>query len=362
LAPLVSAMRERSEAFEVTVVVTGQHREMLDQALKDFRLQPDFDFQLMKPNQEIADVTANVLIRTRDFLKENPLDLVVVHGDTTTAMAVALAAFYSHVPIAHVEAGLRTHDLSAPFPEELNRQFIGRVARWHFAPTDLSKSNLVREGVDPSSIVVTGNTVVDSLQSILREQKIVEISSQIVDVELDGLLPFDWSAERFVLITGHRRENFGEGFQEICEAIRALSEKLPDVSFVYPLHLNPAVRVDVVNSIGSISNVFLVDPLNYRSFVKLLSKAYLVLTDSGGVQEEASSLGKPVLVMRDKTERVEAVDGGGSLLVGSSRLKIVDAVLRILSDPALHSAMSQKNLSFGDGNATQRILKVLADW
>ena len=358
MAPVIHALREDRE-FSLTVCVTGQHREMLDQALETFSITPDLDLNLMAPGQELAHLTSSVLNEIGGALAKNRPDAVLVHGDTTTTLATAMASFYSHVPVGHVEAGLRTYNLQAPYPEEFNRQVISKIARWHFAPTEQSARNLVAEGIRDESITVTGNTVIDSLEWMLRVIDNETVLKRQILEKLDGMLPFLWRRSRFVLVTGHRRENFGEGFLEICEALRALSVTFPSVQFVYPVHLNPRVRSPVFTVLGGLPNVQLLEPLDYSSFLYLLKHCHLVLTDSGGIQEEAPSLGKPVLVMRDVTERPEGVEAGTAELVGSQRAKIVSSVSRLLSDQSHYEKMSRAHNPFGDGAATERIMQVL---
>lgn len=361
MAPLVREFKRYSDRFETVVCVTGQHREMLDQVLDLFQIVPDYDLNIMKPNQDLYDVTSKVLVGMRDVLKETKPDVVLVHGDTTTSMAAALAAFYQQIPVAHVEAGLRTGNIYSPWPEEMNRCITGRIATYNFAPTLCSKNNLLKENVAESSILVTGNTVIDALHWVvkklesdfhLRDRVSQEILGMGYDVNrLD-------SGRRLVLITGHRRENFGEGFFNICHAVNKLAETYPKVDFVYPMHLNPSVRKPVMEIIGNDKpNVFLIEPLQYLQFVYLMEKSYLVLTDSGGVQEEAPGLGKPVLVMRDTTERPEAVEAGTVSLVGADRQRIEQGVASLLDDSTLYEKMSKAINPYGDGKACVRIVQ-----
>jgi UDP-N-acetylglucosamine 2-epimerase (non-hydrolysing) len=359
MAPLVHRLKGEFEFFDVKVCVTAQHRQMLDQVLRTFEIVPDIDLDVMKTGQDLFDVTANVLQGMKGVFGKNKPDAVLVHGDTTTTLATSMAGFYAGVPVGHVEAGLRTHDLYAPFPEEFNRQVTSKVTRWHFAPTELSRSNLIAERVDQESITVTGNTVIDALHWVLsRIDQDGGKSSQMTQF-LNQALPFNWQSERFVLITGHRRENFGDGFLQICEALRELASKFDDVHFVYPVHLNPNVQKPVRTILQSLSNVHLIEPLDYEPFVYLLKHSYVVLTDSGGIQEEAPSLGKPVLVMRDVTERPEAVDAGTVELVGANKERIVAGVSRLLEDEIHYSKMSHAHNPYGDGKACGRILAVL---
>lgn len=359
MAPLVHRLKAEHEIFDVQVCVTAQHRQMLDQVLKIFDIEPDIDLNVMKPGQDLFDVTANVLQGMKTVFGENRPDAVLVHGDTTTTLATAMAGFYAGVPVGHVEAGLRTHDVYAPFPEEFNRQVASKVTRWHFAPTELSRANLIAERVDEESITVTGNTVIDALHWVLRRIETDADRSTLLKQSLNLALPFDWQSDRFVLITGHRRENFGDGFLQICEALRELASKFDGVQFVYPVHLNPNVQKPVHTILAGVSNVHLVEPLDYEPFVYLLKHSYVVLTDSGGIQEEAPSLGKPVLVMRDVTERPEAVDAGTVELVGANKERIIAGVSRLLEDEAHYSKMSLAHNPYGDGKACDRIVALL---
>jgi UDP-N-acetylglucosamine 2-epimerase (non-hydrolysing) len=359
MAPLVHRFKAEPEIFDIQVCVTAQHRQMLDQVLRIFDIVPDIDLDVMKPGQDLFDVTANVLQGMKGVFDKNNPDAVLVHGDTTTTLATAMAGFYAGVPIGHVEAGLRTHDLYAPFPEEFNRQVASRVTSWHFAPTELSRANLIAERVDDESITVTGNTVIDALHWVLNRIDADGDRSAKLTQSLNQALPFNWQSDRFVLITGHRRENFGDGFLQVCEALRELASKFGDVHFVYPVHLNPNVQKPVRTILEGLSNVHLVEPLDYEPFVYLLKHSYVVLTDSGGIQEEAPSLGKPVLVMRDVTERPEALDAGTVELVGANKKRIIAGVSRLLEDEAHYSKMSHAHNPYGDGKACDRILAVL---
>ena len=363
MAPLVKKLQEMPEAFQTIVCVTGQHREMLDQVLRLFEITPEYDLNIMKPNQDLYDITSRILLGMRDVLREVQPDIVLVHGDTTTSMAAALAAFYQQIPVGHVEAGLRTGNIYSPWPEEMNRLITGRITTHHFSPTPLARENLLREHVAEGQIIVTGNTVIDALQMVvgkLREDAALasevadRISEMGYDVQrLDG-------AKRMVLITGHRRENFGEGFLNICHAIKHLAEQYPDVDFVYPMHLNPNVRKPVLEILGEgAENVFLIEPLDYLPFVYMMQHSTLILTDSGGVQEEAPGLGKPVLVMRDTTERPEAVEAGTVLLVGTNREKIEQGVSQLLDDAEMYRRMSEAVNPYGDGLACERIAEAL---
>lgn len=366
MAPLVKAFQQQPEEFETVVCVTGQHREMLDQVLKIFEITPDYDLNIMKQGQDLYDVTARVLTGMRDVLKEAQPDVVLVHGDTTTSTAAALAAFYQQIPVGHVEAGLRTHNIYSPWPEEMNRQITGRIATYHFAPTPLSRQNLLAEGVKEEQVTVTGNTVIDALYMVVDKIK----ADRELDVQLEKLLAeagYDVKRldgeRRLVLITGHRRENFGEGFIRMCQAIKALTEKYPEVDFVYPMHLNPNVRRPIHEVFGEdlsrLGNMFFIEPLEYLSFVYLMEKSYIVLTDSGGIQEEAPGLGKPVLVMRDTTERPEALEAGTVKLVGTDYERIVAEVSALLGDRDYYEGMSRAVNPYGDGRACGRILNFL---
>ena len=366
MAPLVKAFQQQPEEFETVVCVTGQHREMLDQVLKIFEITPDYDLNIMKQGQDLYDVTARVLTGMRDVLKEAQPDVVLVHGDTTTSTAAALAAFYQQIPVGHVEAGLRTHNIYSPWPEEMNRQITGRIATYHFAPTPLSRQNLLAEGVKEEQVAVTGNTVIDALYMVVDKIK----ADRELDAQLEKLLAeagYDVKRldgeRRLVLITGHRRENFGEGFIRMCQAIKALTEKYPEVDFVYPMHLNPNVRRPIHEVFGEdlsrLGNMFFIEPLEYLSFVYLMEKSHIVLTDSGGIQEEAPGLGKPVLVMRDTTERPEAWEAGTVKLVGTDYERIVAEVSALLSDRDYYEGMSRAVNPYGDGRACGRILKFL---
>ena len=365
MAPLVKKLQEMPEEFQTVVCVTGQHREMLDQVLRLFDITPEYDLNIMKPNQDLYDITSRILLGMRDVLKEVQPDIVLVHGDTTTSMAAALAAFYQQIPVGHVEAGLRTGNIYSPWPEEMNRLITGRITTHHFSPTPLAKENLLREHVNEKQIIVTGNTVIDALQMVVERLKNDELLANEVaakinqmgyDVQrLDGI-------RRMVLITGHRRENFGEGFLNICHAIKHLAEQYKDVDFVYPMHLNPNVRKPVLEILGEkAENVFLIEPLDYLPFVFMMQHSTLILTDSGGVQEEAPGLGKPVLVMRDTTERPEAVEAGTVLLVGTNREKIEQGVTMLLEDAATYRKMSEAVNPYGDGLACERIVKRLGE-
>ena len=364
MAPLVKEFQKYSDKFETMVCVTGQHREMLDQVLHIFEIVPDYDLNIMQQGQDLYDVTARVLIGMRDVLKESKPDVVLVHGDTTTSTAAALAAFYQQIPVGHVEAGLRTHNIYSPWPEEMNRQITGRIATYHFAPTPLSKNNLLAEGITEQQIYVTGNTVIDALYMVVDRIK----NDKALDANLENQLKqagYDVNRltgeKKLLLITGHRRENFGDGFINMCTAIKDLTQKYPEVDFVYPMHLNPNVRKPIHEVFGedltNLGNMFFIEPLEYLSFVYLMEKSNIVLTDSGGIQEEAPGLGKPVLVMRDTTERPEALEAGTVKLVGTSYEKIINEVSALLDNQEYYDKMSKAVNPYGDGKACSRILK-----
>lgn len=359
MAPLVHLLKADPEIFDIQVCVTAQHRQMLDQVLKIFQIEPDIDLDIMKPQQDLFDVTTNVLKGMKGIFADSKIDAVLVHGDTTTALATAIAGFYAGVRVGHIEAGLRTNDIYAPFPEEFNRQVVSKIAYWHFAPTQLSRENLLAEGVSDDQISVTGNTVIDALHLVLNSIDHDNHRSNKVKHLLNNVLPFNWQLDRFVLITGHRRENFGDGFLQICEALRELAFKFRKIHFVYPVHLNPNVQKPVNEILGRLSNVHLIEPLDYEPFIYLLKNSYLVLTDSGGIQEEAPSLGKPVLVMRDITERPEAVNAGTVELVGANKERIIRGVSRLLEDKIHYTKVSHAHNPYGDGKACERILEVL---
>ena len=366
MAPLVKEFQKQPKRVETVVCVTGQHREMLDQVLKIFAIKPDYDLNIMKQGQDLYDVTARVLTGMRDVLKEVKPDVVLVHGDTTTSTAAALAAFYQQIPVGHVEAGLRTHNIYSPWPEEMNRLLTGRLATYHFSPTPLSRNNLIKESVDDRNIIITGNTVIDALYWVVDKIK----NNKELDNELEDILSkagYDVNrlnnGKKLVLITGHRRENFGDGFINMCTAIKDLTVKYPDLDFVYPMHLNPNVRKPIHEVFGEnlsgLKNMFFIEPLEYLSFVYLMEKSSIVLTDSGGFQEEAPGLGKPVLVMRDTTERPEALNAGTVKLVGTDYNKIVNEVSSLIDDKAAYEKMSKAVNPYGDGLACGRIVNAL---
>ena len=366
MCPLVKEFQKDTINFKTVVCVTAQHREMLDQVLHVFDVKPEYDLNIMKQGQDLYDITSRVLLGLRDVLKKELPDIVLVHGDTTTSSAAALAAFYQQIPVGHVEAGLRTHNIYSPWPEEMNRLITGRIASYHFSPTPLSRDNLLKENVAKDKIVVTGNTVIDALYMVVDKIK----NNKELDLELQCLLKnvgYDINrltgSKKLVLITGHRRENFGDGFINICTAIKDLTQKYPDVDFVYPMHLNPNVRKPIHEVFGedvsNLGNMFFIEPLEYLSFVYLMEKSTIVLTDSGGIQEEAPGLGKPVLVMRNTTERPEALEAGTVKLVGTNYDKIVDELSRLLDDVLYYDTMSKAVNPYGDGKACGRIVEMM---
>lgn len=380
MAPLVKALEKYPKQFETKVCVTAQHREMLDQVLELFEITPDYDLNIMKAGQDLYDVTSRVLLGMRDVLKETKPDMILVHGDTSTSTAAALAAFYQQIPVGHIEAGLRTHNIYSPWPEEMNRQVTSRIATFHFAPTQLSKKNLLEEGIEERNIFITGNTVIDALYWVINKmENDDDLNNSITNQLTEKGLPLErlnaWQHQvnpihsdikrKLILITGHRRENFGQGFLNICGAIKELSENFPDVDFVYPMHLNPNVRIAIKEVFGGtdnssskqLKNIFFIEPLDYLPFVFLMKLSYLVLTDSGGIQEEAPGLGKPVLVMRDTTERPEAVTAGTVKLIGANRMQIITEVSSLINDDAIYTNMSKAINPYGDGVSCSRIIK-----
>lgn len=360
MAPIYAELRQHPEAFSVRILVTAQHREMLDPVLRLFEITPDYDLNIMARNQSLTDLTVRILPNIeRIFIEERP-DLVLVHGDTTTTFLAALAAFYQKITVDHVEAGLRTHHPYSPWPEEINRQIVSRIAKYHFAPTTVAKENLVKENIPEKNIFVTGNTVIDALvMTLAMIESSVERKKEIMTrIRAGG---YDVADRRFLLVTGHRRENFGEGILNICRALQRIARKHPEVDIVYPVHFNPNVREPVQRILAGIPNLFLIDPLEYDAFVYMMSRCYLILTDSGGIQEEASSLGKPVLVMRQFTERPEAVEAGTARLVGTRQDMIVNETERLLNDSSEYQRMMAAGNPYGDGRAAQKIVQVLLD-
>lgn len=368
MAPVVKELEKNSDKFISRVCVTAQHRQMLDQVLDLFEIRPDYDLNIMKPGQDLFDVTCNVMQGLKNVLQEEKPDVVLVHGDTTTTMAASLAAFYCRIPVGHVEAGLRTFNKLAPFPEEINRQVTGRVTDFHFAPTETARQNLLSESVPESSIYITGNTVIDALLMVVNKVREPEMRYKIeADLVnrfpglLEVLAPASASdCRRLILVTGHRRENFGEGFESICRALKRISTEHSDIDIVYPVHLNPNVQEPVKRILAEVPSIHLIEPLDYLPFVYLLDRSHMIITDSGGVQEEAPSLGKPVLVMRDTTERPEAVESGTVRLVGTNEDRIVSEAMRLLTDAEAYVCMARAHNPYGDGLAAERITEILS--
>ena len=358
MAPVVKAFLNNTKDFETKVCVTAQHREMLDQVLDIFEIKPDFDLNIMKAGQDLYDITSRVVLGMRDVFNSFKPDVVLVHGDTTTSTMVALAAFYKQIPVAHVEAGLRTNNIYSPYPEEMNRQITGRIANFHFAPTEMAKNNLLKENVDEKNIFVTGNTVIDALHLALDKVKQDSQLQKNIKEKLHKQLGEDFGIEKgkFILVTGHRRENFGQGFLNICHALKDIAVKYPEINIIYPVHLNPNVQKPVYDILGNTTNIFLISPLDYLPFIYLMQHSYIILTDSGGIQEEAPSLGKPVLVMRDTTERPEAVEAGTVKLVGTNKDLIVSEVTKLIENFDYYNKMSKANNPYGDGKASERIV------
>lgn len=357
MAPLIHAFNQHSEKFTTKVCLTAQHREMLDQVMSFFELEADYDLNLMRPNQTLNGLTSDILLGLKPILEEFQPDYVYVHGDTTTTMASALAAFYSGAKICHVEAGLRTYNLQSPFPEEMNRQVTGIISDFNFAPTEDSAQNLLKEGKNENSIFVTGNTVIDALMYGIEKVK----STSFKDDEIENLNGLIDTNKKLILVTGHRRENHGEGFIRICESLKQIAIDNPEVQIIYPVHLNPNVKEPVFRTLSGIDNIYLIEPLAYPAFIWLMEKSYLIITDSGGVQEEAPSLGKPVLVMRETTERPEAVEAGTVILVGTDKQKIISETSRLLNDESSYESMSRTHNPYGDGKASERIVKFIID-
>ena len=359
MAPLVKEFEKHKKEFNVRVCVTAQHRSMLDQVLSIFKIKVHYDLNIMKPNQDLYDITSSVLLKMRDVLKKFKPDVVFVHGDTTTTSAASLSAFYQKIPVAHIEAGLRTGNIYSPWPEEMNRKLTGAITRYHFSPTATSRQNLLNENVPKSNIFVTGNTVIDALYMItkrLKEDK--KLSSKIEKEIIEK--GYDVNRNRkLILVTGHRRENFGEGFINICKALRDIALKYKDIDILYPVHLNPNVQKPVYGLLSKIPNIFLIEPIDYLPFVYLMNNAFIIVTDSGGIQEEAPSLGKPVLVMRNTTERPEAVTAGTVKLVGTDRNKIVKEITVLVENSKIYKIMSRAHNPYGDGKACERVIKYL---
>lgn len=357
MAPLVHEFSKHSDKFTTKVCITAQHREMLDQVLDFFEIKPDYDLNLMRPNQNLYNLTSDIMLGLKPILEEFQPDYVYVHGDTTTTMAASIASFYSAAKVCHVEAGLRTYNLQSPFPEEMNRQVTGIVSHFHFAPTETSKENLLKENKSENSICITGNTVIDALLFGIERVN----SSEFKDAEIEDLKNLIQTEKRIILVTGHRRENHGEGFIRICEALKQIALENPDVQIIYPVHLNPNVKEPVYKILSGIENISLIAPLAYPAFIWLMEKSHLIITDSGGVQEEAPSLGKPVLVMRDTTERPEAVTAGTVILVGTNKEKIICEASRLLNDENAYQQMSKTHNPYGDGKASERIVKFIEE-
>ncbi len=359
MAPLVKEFQEYSDIFDTKVCVTAQHREMLDQVLDLFEITPDYDLNIMKPGQDLYDITANVLLGMKEVLDDFKPDVVLVHGDTTTTSATALAAFYQKIKVGHVEAGLRTYDIYSPWPEEANRQITGVLANYHFAPTQRSKENLLQENKEEENLLVTGNTVIDALFLTLDKIKSNDKLRKKIETDLLNELHKEVLESRFILVTGHRRENFGQGFINICKALHQIAVENPAINIVYPVHLNPNVQKPVKELLSDVENIYLIEPLQYESFVYMMDRSYMIITDSGGVQEEAPSLGKPVLVMRDTTERPEALEAGTVKLVGTDKEKIVKETQKLLDDRLAYESMAQAHNPYGDGKASERIVDFL---
>jgi UDP-N-acetylglucosamine 2-epimerase (non-hydrolysing) len=359
LAPLCHLLKKEKKNFRCKICVTGQHTEMLEQALKVFSLKSDFNLKVMKKNQDLSSLTSLIILKIRKIIHKNNYDLVIIHGDTTTSFATALSCFYENIPIAHVEAGLRTYDLSAPFPEELNRQLNSKLSKFHFSPTKENSQNLINEGVNRKNIYITGNTVIDALLLIKKRIDSNKRKKLEVTKSINSYINNDWQNKKFILVTGHRRENFGVGFRNICEAILKISLKYPNINIIYPVHLNPKVKKPVKKYLGSKKNIYLIKPLNYEVFIYLLSKCLFVLTDSGGIQEEAPSFSKPVLVMRDKTERKEGIKSGIIKLIGSKKETIFKNMDILLSESKFINKMKSKKNPYGNGKASKKILNIL---
>ncbi len=357
MAPLVKAFFNSKEVFETKVCITAQHREMLDQVLSFFEIEPDYDLNLMKPDQNLYTLTADIITSLKPVLEDFKPDYVYVHGDTTTTMAASIASFYSGAKVCHIEAGLRTFNKWSPFPEEVNRSVTGRIADLHFSPTTTSKQNLLNENIDENQVFVTGNTVIDALNFSTEKVN----SENYSDSEIENLKMLVQSGKKLILVTGHRRENHGQGFINMCEALKNIAESNPETQIIYPVHLNPNVQKPVYKLLNEIKNIHLIAPLSYPAFVWLMDKSYLIITDSGGVQEEAPSLGKPVLVMRDTTERPEAVEAGTVLLVGTNKEKIISETDKLLNNRELYNKMSLLHNPYGDGNACSKIVKTIAN-
>tara|TARA_B100000965_G_scaffold24911_2_gene18737 strand:+ start:15385 stop:16530 length:1146 start_codon:yes stop_codon:yes gene_type:complete len=359
MAPLYHKLKQQEKIFNTKVCVTGQHKEMLENVFETFDMQPDINLNLMQTNQDLFDLSSSALIAMRDVLIKEKPDIILVHGDTTTSNIAATAGFYLNIKIGHIEAGLRTNDIYSPFPEEFNRQLISMISTWHFAPTKTSMKNLIDEKYSKESIFVTGNTVIDALfWTINKIEENKDFKDKIIK-RINQSIDFNWENEKFILITGHRRESFGDGFKNICKAIKELSEQNKDIHFIYPVHLNPNVNIPVHEALSNLDNVHLIEPMNYEDFVYLIKKSYLIITDSGGIQEEAPSLGKPVVVMRDTTERPEAVEAGTVMLSGNRTDSIIRCVSDLLKDKELYMKMSKSYNPYGNGDACTKIVDIL---
>ncbi|QCT93952.1 UDP-N-acetylglucosamine 2-epimerase (non-hydrolyzing) [Caminibacter mediatlanticus TB-2] len=364
MAPLIKEFEKYKDIFNIKVCVTAQHREMLDQVLKFFEIKTNYDLNIMKRNQDLYDITSNILLKMRDVLRDFRPDIVLVHGDTTTTFATSLAAFYEKIKIGHIEAGLRTYNIYSPWPEEANREMVGILANYHFVPTKTSAQNLIKEGKNKEDIIITGNTVIDALFLVLEKiKKNKKLNENIIKKIEKSINDTNFSIlnSKFILVTGHRRENFGKGFLNICEALKKIATKNPDIFIIYPVHLNPNVRKPVFEILGDIKNIKLIEPLEYEVFVYLMSKSYFIITDSGGIQEEAPSLGKPVLVMRNTTERPEAVEAGTVKLVGTDKEKIFKESEILLKDQNQYEKMAKAHNPYGDGNASTKIIEFLKE-
>ena len=362
MAPVVNEFRKFPNDFDLRVCVTGQHRQMLDQFLIIFDIKPDYDLNIMKTNQDLFDITSNTLTGMKSVLNNFKPDVVLVQGDTTTALATALAAFYMHIPVGHIEAGLRTYDIYSPWPEEMNRQLTDRISKYYFVPTQRSKENLIRESIDEKNIVITGNTVVDALFMMLEKiNNSNELQAALYNYISNNGYKLNNNGKRIILVTGHRRENFGEGFLNICQALKQIALNHETVDIIYPVHLNPNVRKPVNEILSGVHNIYLIEPLDYDSFIYLMSKSYIILTDSGGIQEEAPSLGKPVLVLRNTTERPEAVEVGTVKIVGTDRKNIINETNKLLYNIEMYNKMSRMHNPYGDGLASQRIINYLME-
>jgi UDP-N-acetylglucosamine 2-epimerase (non-hydrolysing) len=362
MAPLCKAIQKEKDFFKLKICVTAQHREMLDQVLSIFNIIPNIDLNIMKKDQDLFDVTIKILESMKNVLLDEKPDLVLVHGDTSTCFVTSLAAFYLKIPVGHVEAGLRTHDFEAPYPEEFNRQITGKLAKLHFTPTHSTKKNLLNERINSNDIFVTGNTVIDSLKIIEKRIKSGGETKDQLSKLFGEILDFDLLSSKYVLITGHRRENFGSGFQNICDSISHLSKKYPDIKFIYPVHLNPNVKNPVNKLLKDLKNVYLIEPLEYIPFIYLMMNCFFIMTDSGGIQEEAPSLGKPVLVMRDLTERPEAVSAGTVLIVGSQKKKIISKASELIDNESLYTKMAIAKNPYGNGNSSKKIVEAIKNY